>query len=578
MATAQTNPDLLYQPDEQPPHLAAVGLGFQSVMGRLAAMAATASIIAAAGGQSDSYLSWIFFSALVVCGLGTSLQIYRIWRFGSGYALSINSGTAFIAICTNALLVGGPAMLSSLIVVSAVIQFFLISRLSLLRRILTPVVAGTVLMLLAATNLTVVMGRLSDVPEGASLGSAPMVAGVTLLALLSLRLFATAKLQQWAPIIAILLGVALAVPLGLYDLSNMAAAAWVGIPEYTWAGFDLSFSASFWALLPGFVIVNLALAVNSTSDSVIIQRIAWRRPRATDFRMVQGGHFLGVLTNLLAAVVGTLPNNIGAGSSARVVLTGVAARRVGLYGGAVLIAVAFSPKLVALLIAIPRPALVAYMLFTLSLLFVQGMSAVTREGLNGRRASVVGLSLWIGLGIQNDLIFPDLLTGTLGTFFGSGMTMGALSILLLNMLMEGTSSRSKRLKVPMGPSALPQIDAFLQEFATQTGWNDESTDRLRAVGEETVSSLLPQDGDLGASDRRSLTLSVRRSDDKLELEFMTTSDEENLEDRLAYLSDQPEIGVEREVSYRLLQHYASSVKHRKYHNIDIVTVEVQGSR
>ena len=121
MATAPTNPDLLYQPDEQPPHLAAVGLGFQSVMGRLAAMAATASIIASAGGQSDSYLSWIFFSALVVCGLGTSLQIYRIWRFGSGYALSIVSGTAFIAVCTSALLEGGPAMLSSLIVVSAVV-------------------------------------------------------------------------------------------------------------------------------------------------------------------------------------------------------------------------------------------------------------------------------------------------------------------------------------------------------------------------------------------------------------------------------------------------------------------------
>ena len=239
---------------------------------------------------------------------------------------------------------------------------------------------------------------------------------------------------------------------------------------------------------------------------------------------------------------------------------------------------AFSPKLVALLIAIPRPALVAYMLFMLSLLFVQGMSTVTREGLNGRRASVVGISLWIGLGIQNDLIFPDLLTGTLGTFLGSGMTVGALTVLLLNLLMEGTSSRPKRLKVAMGPSAMPEIDAFLQDYATQTGWSDESTDRLRAVGEETVSSLMPQDGDLAASDRRNLTLSLRRSDDKLELEFMTTSDEENLEDRLAYLSDQPEIGVEREVSYRLLQHYASSVKHRKYHNIDIVTVEVQGSR
>ena len=119
------------------------------------------------------------------------------------------------------------------------------------------------------------------------------------------------------------------------------------------------------------------------------------------------------------------------------------------------------------------------------------------------------------------------------------MTIGALTVLLLNILMEGTSSRAKRLKVAMGPTALPEIDAFLQDYATQTGLNDESTDRLRAVGEETVSSLLPQGRRSGGKRSRNLTLSVRRSDDKLELEFMTTSDEDNLEDRLAYLSDQP---------------------------------------
>ena len=505
MADTQLNNDLLYQPDEQPPHLASLGLGFQNVMGRLASMAATTSIIAQAGGQPDSYLSWIFFSTLVICGLGSILQTFRVWRFGSGYSLSMVSGTAFVAVCIGALVEGGPAMLSSLIVVSAVIQFFLISRLPLLRRILTPFVAGTILMLLAATNLSVVLGRLPDVPEGAALEGAAIVAGATLFAMLTIRLFTSAKVQQWGPIIAILLGVGLALPLGLYDLSNAAAASWVGVPSYTWTGFDLSLSVSFWTLLPGFVIVNLAVAVNSTSDTVVIQQVAWRRPRATDFRVVQGAHFLGVVTNLLAALLGTLPNNIGAGSSARVVLTGVAARRVGVYGGAFLIVVAFSPMLVALMIAIPRPVLVAYMTFMLSLLFVQGMSTVVRSGMNGRKASVVGLALWVGLGFQNQVIFPELLTGALGTLLGNGMTIGAIAVILLNLLMETTSSRAKRLKVEMDPSALPKIDVFLQEFALQTGWDEEATDRLRAVGEEAVSSLLPQDSDHAANERRSLT-------------------------------------------------------------------------
>ena len=147
--------------------MASLGLGFQSVVGRLASMAATTSIVARAGGQSESYLAWIFFSALAISGLGLIFQTYRIWRFGSGYAISVVTATAFIAVCITALLEGGPAMLSSLIVVSALVQFVLISRLSLLRRIITPVVAGTVLMLLSSTIISVVLGRLSDVPEGA---------------------------------------------------------------------------------------------------------------------------------------------------------------------------------------------------------------------------------------------------------------------------------------------------------------------------------------------------------------------------------------------------------------------------
>ena len=52
----------------------------------------------------------------------------------------------------------------------------------------------------------------------------------------------------------------------------------------------------------------------------------------------------------------------------------------------------------------------------------------------------------------------------------------------------------------------------------------------------------------------------------------------NLEDRVAYLSDQPEAPDEGEISFRLLRHYAASVRHRKYHGIDIVTVRVESSR
>ena len=574
---AQVNENILYQPDERPSHPASLAHGFQNVMTRMAAMAATTSIIAVAGGQSQGYLSWIFFSALVVCGIGSILQTFRFWRFGSGYSLSISSASVFIAICISALLAGGPALLSSLIVASSLIQFVFISRLSWLRRVISPVVAGTVLMLLASTVIAVVLSRLSDLPEGAPSVASPILAGMALSILMMLRLFASPKWQQWAPVVAIVAGCAIAVPFGAYDWQHVIEAPWIGIPSYSWPGFDLSFGVTFWGLLPGFVIVNLATTINSISETVVIQQVAWRRPRATDFRVVQGAHHLLVLTNLLAACLGTLPNRIGAANSARVMLTGVAARRMGIYGGLILIAVAFSPKLIALVAATPRPVLVAYMIFMMSLLFVQGMRTVFSDGVDGRKAAVIGVSLWIGIGFQNQVILPDLLTGTLGTLLSNGMTTGSVCVILLTLLMEYTSRRRRRLNVAMNLSSLPRIDSFLQEFAANAGWNEASINRLRSAGEETLLSLLSQEEESEGDAGKRLIVAARRADDTIEMEFVVTTEGGNLEDKLAYLNEQPEMQDEREISFRLLRHYASSVQHHKYHDIDIITVQVAPS-
>ena len=161
------------------------------------------------------------------------------------------AATAFIAIIISALAHGGPAMLSTLIAASALVQFAFIHRLSLLRRFITPVVSGTILMLLAATIIPVVFGRLSDLPENAPGMAAPLLAGVTLGILMGMRLFSSARWNQWAPLIAILAGCVIAAVLGLYDFESVIEAPWIGFPSFEWPGFDLSFGATLWALLPG---------------------------------------------------------------------------------------------------------------------------------------------------------------------------------------------------------------------------------------------------------------------------------------------------------------------------------------
>ncbi len=396
---------------------------------------------------------------------------------------------------------------------------------------------------------------------------------VTAGVIIGLQLFGPSAWRQWSRLIGILTGCALSIPLGLISGQALLSADWVGIPIGSYPSFDFRLSVEFWGLLPGFVIVVLATTTYSISDMVVMQQNAWRMPRATDFRMIQGAINTLVLSNLVAAFAGGMPNQLAPGNTTRLLLTGVAARRMGLYAGGVLIAAAFLPKLIAVATTVPKPVFVAFAMVGMSLLFVQGMRQVVQGGIDARKAMMVGLSFWLGVGFQNQLIFPDVFVGTLGVLLSNGLTVGAVTLIAFTLLLELTSARRKRLSVEFNGDAFPKLDGFLREFAQSAGWNEASANRLRSAGEETLSSLLPQE-----DSRQRLVVSSQRMEGKIELEFVAFVDDGNLEDRLAYLSEQPEIEDDRELSFRLLRHYASSVKHRKYRNTDIITVEVQGPR
>ena len=577
METARGNENIRFEPEERPPHLVAAGVGFQAAVVVLAPVVLSAVIIGRAGGQGAGYLTWIAFAALVVSGVTTVLQAVRIGRVGAGHVLIMGTSGAFIAVCIAALAQGGPPLMATLIAVSALFQFALAARLSLLRRVITPVVSGTVIMLIGVTVMPIIFGLLTDVPEGTPSAAAPTAAGATFLALVVLALRAPAAWRLWAPLIGIAVGCATAAPFGLYDTQAVLEAPWIGLPDSAWPGLDLSLGAEFWALLPAFVVVTIVGAIETIGDGVAIQRVSRRQPRATDFRLVQGALNADGVGNLLSGLAGTPPNTTYSTSISLAELTGVAARRVGVYIGVIFAALALSPKVTALVIAIPNPVGAAYVTLLIGMLFVQGMKIVVGDGLDHRKAAVVGLSFWIGVGFQNQVIFADLLGGTWGTLLGNGMTAGGMAAIALTAFMELTASRRRRLEVELAAEALPEIDAFLQKFGARVGWSEPSTGRLRSAGEETLAILLQQaEGDEAGRGRR-LILTARLTEGQVALEFSSSSRAENLEDRLAFMSEQPELVDERELSFRLLRHYAASVRHQKYHDVDIVTVQVEDS-
>ncbi len=566
-----------YEPDERcSPGLAAV-VGLQGVLTVLPIIVLITAVTVLAAGQDESTLEWSVFAALIICGMVCALQAGRLGPLGGGHILISGVTPNFIAVSILALDAGGPRVLAGLVILSSLFYLMVARWLPLLRKVVTPVVSGVVLMLIATTVLPFSVARLAEVPQGESPGRGLVTAAVTLVVLTVLFLRAKGTLRLWALLLAIASGCAVAVPLGLYQYETVLAAPWLGFPDRGLPGVDLAPGPEAWALVPMFLIVTIVQAIKNIGDHMAAQQVSYRRRKTIDFRSVQGAIYANGVGILLSGIAGTPPTTAYSSSTVSLVhLTGVAARRVGYAMGAILVGLALLPKATAALVAIPSPVVGAVVLFVLGALFVEGLRTVAQAGLVPQNIVLVGMAYAVGVGISQNNVLVGVLESPWDLLLGDGLTLGAATAVGLSMFLK-MSHRPKRLKTTLDDAIYPVIDDFLLGIADDQAWDEPFTRRLRSAAEETLSSLLESGARYGDEKTARLIVSVHAEPETIEMEFLTVVEEENLEDRLAYLDEQVQIADEREISYRLLRHYATEVRHRKYHGMDIITVKVDGS-
>ena len=557
-----TQESVRYEPEENPPHALSLGLGLQMAGISVAGIIITPVIVIKAAGIEGPYLNWAVFAALVISGITTMVQAVKVGRIGAGHVLLMGTSGAFISVCVAALAEGGPGLMAMLILVSALVQFFFAARLSLLRRIVTPVVAGTVIMLIPVTVLPIAFGMLTQVAEDVPLMDAALCAGITLILSAGLALRAHGALRLWTPMIGIVAGSLTAVALGIFDTTPIREAAWFGLPEAAWPGVDLNLGIEFWALLPAFVMVTIAGMIETIGDSIAIQRVSRRTPLGPDYRVVQGAVYADGLGNFLSGLLATIPNTTYSSSVTVTEFTGVASRMVGCYLGASFLVLAFFPKFSSLFMAIPGPVAAAFLLLIIGMLLAVGMKVV------------VGVSMSIGIGFQYGLIYPELLEGSLGHLLQNGMTSGGLTAIFLSLLWEVLGPRRKKFEGTLKPESIAEIETVLREFAGDQGWNAQETNRLCLASEEVILTLLEDSPSSNATQRR-LRFTLRNVEGEAELEYVAVLGDEHLENQILLLNDSPDDFHERETSLRILNHLASRVQHHKYYHTDIISLRVR---
>ena len=534
--------------------------------------------------MDESYLVWMVFASLLVVGVSTLLQVHRMGPIGGGAALPMFTAAFSIPFCITAVEDGGPALLTTLVLVSALVQLIISKWLVILRRIVTPIVGGTVMMILSITLASVVFALLDRASEEEPT-AAPLTALATLVVVAALTLRGSAIWRLWGPLIGIVTGCVVAAAFGIYDADRIIDAPWVGIPE-TAPGLSFDFGVSFWTLLPAFLFLGVIISIQANGEAISLQRVSWRDNRAVDFRQVQGALAGTGFCNVFAGLAGAVPNAINPAIVAFVQTTGVASRRIGYSIALIFIIVAFLPKISALLSTLPGPVMTGYLIMVTGNLFVQGARTVIQTEQNPQKVVVAGVCFWIGAAFQFGLFnLPDV-NPVLGALLKSGITTGGLAAIVMILYLELTNPRRMRFQAKLDVESLPQLNEFIDRFARRRGWDNAMKERLSAVAEETLLTLAPPDflgldgedeGDeeSPAKEERRLIVIASSEGPIADLEFIGGGNDANVEDRLRQLQQHDsETPAEQELSLRLLRSYASSVKHQQFHDTDIITVRV----
>ncbi|MCE2462881.1 MAG: purine/pyrimidine permease [Dehalococcoidia bacterium] len=566
-----------YEANESPPLLATLGFGAQFSLIASVTLLVTPVVVAKASGKDDSYLAWMVFASLVVCGAATLLQVRRLGPVGAGAVLPMFTAAFSIPFCISAVVDGGPATLTTLVIVMAAIQIVISKWLFILRRIVTPIVGGTVMMILSIT-LASVVPRLLEEPSLDEPVGAPLTALATLGVLAVFILRGSAVLRLWGPVIGIVVGCGVAAAFGFYNAASVIEAPWIGPPSQ-WPGLGLDFGIPFWTLLPAFLFLGVIISIQANGEAITQQRVAWRQERAVDFRQVQGALAGTGVTNLISGIAGAVPSIINPGAVSYIQTTGVASRRVGYCIGCIFIVAAFLPKVSGLLSTIPGPVMAGYLIVLSGTLFVDGARLVIQTEQNRQKVLVAGVCFWIGAAFQFGLFSLTGVGPVWSALLESGITTGGLAVVAMILYLELTNPRRMRFQSRLHADALPELNEFIANFAARRGWDAAMKDRLSAGAEETLLTLAPLDlsleEDEDAQDERRLVVVASSDGEVADLEFIGGGNESNIEDQVRQLQQHDsETPPENEISLRLLRSYASSVRHQQYHGTDIITVRV----
>ena len=433
--------------DQVPPFGKLTILGIQHVLAFYAGAVVVPIFIASQLGLDDVTKIHLINADLLTCGIATIIQSVGIGRF-VGVKLPLIQGVTFTAV-SPLIAIGAAAtppgadpktglatMYGSIIAVGLIV-FLVAPFFAKLLRFFPPIVTGTLLTVMGTTLLSVSAGDIVAWADQATGDAAKATAtfealgfafGTIAIIVIIQRLF-KGFIGTLSVLLALVIMTGVAFVMGKTDFSGVGEASWLGITTPFYFGIP-KFSAT--ALL-AMIIVMAVTAVETTGDVFATGEVVGKRiaPRDIANALRADG-----LSTLLGGVLNSFPYTCFAQNVGLVRLTRVSSRWVVTTAGVFMIILGLLPKAAAIVAAIPSPVIGGASLAMFANVAVVGIQTLAKVDLRDNRNAVI-VSTSIGLALLVTFRKEDILTAMpswLQIIFGSGVTIGSLTAIILNIL------------------------------------------------------------------------------------------------------------------------------------------------
>lgn len=443
---------LVYGLEDRPGWGTAVFVGVQHFLAMFASIITPALVLCKGVGAPPETVALMLGASLLTSGVATLVQIHRIGPVGSGMLSVQGTSSAFIAVMAGMGAAAAKAgaspeeALGAMLGTSALcalLEVGLSFVLPLARKVLTPVLSGTVILLLGLNLVGIAMQKFAGGQAALAAGSFGSWKHLSL-GLVSLGTVLLCNRLPWswcrtgAALFGILAGMAAAAAAGVLEAPPPTASA-VAWPRLL----PIPLSVS-WAWVPAMLVLYVATTVETIGDVTATSLISGEPTDGPVYeRRLRGGILADGLNTMWAAAFGAFPTTSFSQNNGVIQLTGVASRRCGTAVAGMLVLAGLSGAVARFFMRVPEAVMGGVCLVLFSLVAVAGVRLIGGALKGHREMLTVAAGLGAGLGVV-------LKPGALGqlpewarTLFGSGVVTGTLAAIAAQALAGKTKDSAE---------------------------------------------------------------------------------------------------------------------------------------